>query len=478
MLTIQNVRLGHATNSSSSHSIVFESWRTTVEHGGACTFEYGWEDFRLTTVEDKLCYLAVAVWDTLRTMTKLPTDLLEPVWRELFKGTAIEPFVEQNIAQARNNKYGANRYIDHQSAFTLPVTDGSQLRQRVQEYAAILTDSRVVIYGGNDNDGSGYRGSGEHLFTGDEYRAGPRIRKDGDHIVVYNGFSGAKMRFGEGPYTKATVPELVDLKITDKCPYNCAFCYQGSTPEGKDGKNISTILTALARMGVFEIAIGGGEPTHARDFASVIHDAKEKGLTPNFTTFGTDWLAKPEIVEAAKLCGGIGVSVENADHIRKALKIRDVVLPGPVVQVQHVVGSQPLSVLDGLLSEARAQKLPILLLGFKTTGRGATFKPQPMDGIGEVLAKHFKEGKTKHDLRLSVDTAFVDAHMPLLGALDVPEILVTSPEGKFSMYIDAVKQVVGPSSYCDPRAYEVLPEYGWGREDDLAQYILETFAKW
>lgn len=52
--------------------------------------------------------------------------------------------------------------------------------------------------------------------------------------------------------------------------------------------------------------------------------------------------------------------------------------------------------------------------------------------------------------------------------MGVPEILRTSPEGKFSMYIDAVADTVAPSSYCAPDLVEKRRPGA----------LLEQFAAW
>ena len=120
-------------------------------------------------------------------------------------------------------------------------------------------------------------------------------RYDSPHWVVFNRGTGAKVRLTfttcpPGPYqdnpvtedtlkarkflkgpqvevTKAAAPELVDIKITDYCPFGCKYCYQGSTAKGTHAKTdtINTLSYALGRMHVFEVALGGGEPTNLHE---------------------------------------------------------------------------------------------------------------------------------------------------------------------------------------------------------------------
>ncbi len=66
MVQIFNVRLGHANNSSSSHSIVFLD--DPVVDDQIERFHYGWEDFTAASVAAKTDYLATALYQNLAAM--------------------------------------------------------------------------------------------------------------------------------------------------------------------------------------------------------------------------------------------------------------------------------------------------------------------------------------------------------------------------------------------------------------------------
>jgi len=101
----------------------------------------------------------------------------------------------------------------------------------------------VIILGGNDNSDAqeppqnSWQDDRTEMFGqfGDK-----RVRQDGEHWVLFNKSSGTKLRMSfdaqSAPYVKSTLPELVDLKITNYCAYGCAFCLvpgtQISTPSG------------------------------------------------------------------------------------------------------------------------------------------------------------------------------------------------------------------------------------------------------
>jgi hypothetical protein len=475
--TLQNVRLGFATNSSSSHSIVFandtglplpkESLVNSKYRWKPDDFQFGWELFELDSPNTKLAYLAIIVAASL-SHTPLSTSMADMVLREFFAGTGIEnaiPMVHQG-------------YINHQSMFNIPYNNLAVLGQRVREYIEVFTDPRITIYGGNDNDDSRHEETDteQHLGFWGYYSSrnnGIRCRKDGDAIILFNETTGAKLRYSSAstPYTKAIIPELVDLKITDYCPYNCEFCYQASTRAGRAAPlwYIEEILSALGTLGTFEIAIGGGEPTTHPQFARILSETRNVGIVPNFTTFAVDWLLDQEIVESVEAhCGGIGVSVHTSRDYAKLAKIKGR-LPNKRIVAQHVFGSQPMGDLQRIMWNAKCDGIPVLLLGLKTTGRGKDFAPVDMTSDCYWL-KHLPE--------LSVDTAFVERHQNILDLIGADKVLISAKEGAFSMYIDAVEERMGPSSYCD--ASEMVPVAEKRRLNDAeptADEIKKAFAK-
>jgi hypothetical protein len=473
-VTLQNVRLGFATNSSSSHSIVFfrEPHINANTPGvnshysySAGDFDFGWEDFTLDSPNTKLAYLAIVVAASL-SHTPLSSNMADMVLRELFAGTGIEnaiPMVHQG-------------YIDHQSMFTIPHNNLAVLEQRVHEYIEVITDPRITIHGGNDNDGPQHEETDteQHLglFWGGSLRCGGiRCRKDGNAIILFNEATGAKLRYASEPYTKAIAPELVDLKITDYCPYNCEFCYQASTRTGKAAPlwHIEEILSALGALGTFEIAIGGGEPTTHPQFTQILNKTREVGIIPNFTTFAVDWLLDQEVTEAVgEHCGGIGVSIHTGLDYKKLAKIKDR-FPNKRVVAQHVFGSQPLGVFQNILWRAKQDNIPVLLLGFKSIGRGKEFTPVDMT-IDNSWLNHLPE--------LSVDTAFIERHQDIIDLIGVDKVLISPKEGAFSMYIDAVERQMGPSSYCE--AAEMVPVMCKRRLDaaeTTTDEIIKAFTK-
>lgn len=122
---------------------------------------------------------------------------------------------------------------------------------------------------------------------------------------------------------------------------------------------------------------------------------------------------------------------------------------------QHVLGSVPIPVTASFMEAADAEKFPVLLLGYKEVGFGKTYKRHDTGDVMTLLKLAINRLSGKHGL--SVDTALIDRFPELPDVLGVPRALVTSPEGKFSCYIDAVESTMSPSSYADSSETTPLP---------------------
>lgn len=117
------------------------------------------------------------------------------------------------------------------------------------------------------------------------------------------------------PREALEAPVEAHLTVTRRCNLECTHCYQDSSPQAESA-DLSLAawlprLDALARAGVFHVAIGGGEALTRDDLFPLARAARERGVTPNLTTNGvfvTDDVAR----QAAQIFGQINVSVDLA----------------------------------------------------------------------------------------------------------------------------------------------------------------------
>jgi molybdenum cofactor biosynthesis enzyme MoaA len=585
---IHNVRVGFATNSSSSHSIVMIPQGQRERTDEYERYSYNWEQFTLADADSKTAYFLTQMYSALAN-TNLSHDEIVHVMQGVL-GDHVDL-----------SNFPCEVDVDHQSQWHGMADSMKHTPDLVRAMWSFVQRDDVVILGGNDNsDGqtppnNSWQDDRTAMFGqfGDK-----RVRQDGEHWVLFNKTSGTKLRMSfdaqSAPYVKSTVPELVDLKVTNYCAYGCTFClvpgtqiltpsgikaiehirehdqvitfnldthqmeatpvaatyardYQGDlveilvdngerlhiTPEHEvfvlfkgwmpahecvvgdrlfdahtlnavqivsvnhmhyEGKvynfgtppnhnywangmlvhncyqsstkagvhadldHIKSILKALGEQQVFEVAIGGGEPTHYPHLAEVLTYAAEQQIVPNFTTYGVDWLQNAELMNVVRAhVGAIGVSVHGVKDLNKVSKINQALNVNTHrwddnyvhVTAQHVVGSVDLDETAQILERAWDEGWDLLLLGYKNVGFGATQAPHDLTGL-DTLLKLRQQKRAHYGARVSmlgVDTAFVQQFDPILNALGISPVLKTSEEGKFSMYVDAVTLTQGPSSY-------------------------------
>src|SRR5690606_26884329 len=76
------------------------------------------------------------------------------------------------------------------------------------------------------------------------------------------------------------------------------------------------VFDALSDWGVFELAIGGGEPTLHPDIHKILAYANARGIVPNITTRNKKWLTDPNNLAWIVECvGGVGFSVDTVEDV-------------------------------------------------------------------------------------------------------------------------------------------------------------------
>ena len=239
---------------------------------------------------------------------------------------------------------------------------------------------------------------------------------------------------------------MVDLKLTNRCRQHCDFCYQDSKINGEEAKydDIFQIVYALQKAKVFEVALGGGEPTGHPDFDRILQDIRSYGLSPNFSTGHTEWMHDEKIRAAVmENCGSFAVSdpycidgiiawneTAGREHRRRV----------PKATLQLALGCHSEEEIKKALQAAQMFSIPVTLLGYKKFGRAANRPPIPYGWILDEITRgeHFHFG---------ADSVFVEEFGEELKKRGVSEKLMVNQEGAHSCYIDVVGQVMGPSSF-------------------------------
>ncbi len=109
-------------------------------------------------------------------------------------------------------------------------------------------------------------------------------------------------------------PESMHLQLNNVCNLRCPSCYVGLHAEDTGSlplERIYTLIDEFATMGVFQLALGGGEALLSPKFVPVTRYARARGLVPNVTTNG--WLITEALLdEVADSLGELRLSLNDA----------------------------------------------------------------------------------------------------------------------------------------------------------------------
>jgi len=458
---VHSVRLGFATNSSSTHSIVRMVEPKKFKKETDLDGDFGQKDFTLLSRNSKLDYLGTLLRNSFLDK-KLPVHIVD---------TILQAWT------GRRNNNGC----DHNSSFVIPadyptkqdtwsnkdpdMAPSEEFFKKLQQQ--VLRDD-VAILGGSDNSDKPHPllkyGKQFAWHKGlmrladarcDEWICRKDCRDGAEWWVLFNRRSGMKLRisFTGAQPLRAVAPELVDLKITERCDENCKHCYEDSKANGRraDAQFVRDLLATFAKLKVFEVSFGGGDPLSHPEFWNFLAYARSLGIIPSFSTRDWRWLDNDVKRKAAfKICGAVGFSINSAQELGWLFSTLN----------QHyndVFGDEQagikIHVIPELLGDIAFKKLietanilgarDVLLLGFKSMGRAKNMQPKKLSRWAVPLRKTF--------INVGVDTLFAKRYESAIKrAFHAGPVMYETKEGMYSCAIDAVKRTIAKSSY-DPK---------------------------
>lgn len=263
-------------------------------------------------------------------------------------------------------------------------------------------------------------------------------------------------------------------------------CYQDSTKEGKHAEwhHLSAYVKAMGEQGLFELAIGGGEPTMHPRFRDLLELCRDNGIVANFTTRSMAWFKDKKLVELVNdSVGRFAYSVDSAEQMFKishALESAGVEKEAGYrsrLSFQYVMGTGGELQFRDVLAAARILECDLTLLGYKETGRGKSYIPRNYDYWLNIV----KDNRYSYGSRIGIDTALAQQYEKELLQDDRLKTLITAREGAFSTYIDAVANKAGPSSYCKDEDYvniEITADkFGYINQNTVSLQLRNAFGK-
>jgi radical SAM protein with 4Fe4S-binding SPASM domain len=116
-----------------------------------------------------------------------------------------------------------------------------------------------------------------------------------------------------------SAPLEVHFSVTNACSLRCGHCYMDSGERDAGemlAEDFRKAVDLLAGMGVFHIALGGGEALERPDFFELASYVRDCGIVPNLTTNGL--LVTKETAAKCRIFGQVNVSVDEAESLREA----------------------------------------------------------------------------------------------------------------------------------------------------------------
>lgn len=498
---VKNFRRGLATNSSSTHSIIYKNPGDLFEDLGV--FENDYFD-RFTrniaaTREAKIKYIFHCIWRNERLVEKMAVFYPEmkqyfPLAKKGFESEEYDTFGEHS----RGNFVGMQDECGQDPDF--PV-----------DYLRYIIDTEnVVIVGGSDEEDFVYDMRNGHLdlpVSGDvwdwdyPYKKNG-ITRNGNYYVAYGETYEGKNEDGE-PYpemlnstggrlrfmTEDTdpvpeYPELIDLRITNRCDHGCKFCFMNSGINEKDA-DINELMSFINELRTkTEFSIGGGNVLLYPELEKLFEHIDERGhiinVTVNVKDCNTILNNKRFKRIFAKYVDGIGVSVFSESDLDKFFefkaafeKIENRNDRGGFNRKYIVAHTVPeyvgMAEMTKILKRIEDSKTwaPVLFLGYKENGRGANCEYHK-----------FTEGDIKELFKdswsISIDTMFAKRYGDFIKKIYSTRYCLTENEGEYSMYVDGITMNAYKSSYETDKPYHIgHKDVHWKDKINAA----EAFAK-
>lgn len=269
--------------------------------------------------------------------------------------------------------------------------------------------------------------------------------------------NGTKIRTELDAAMPPVLPEQMDLKITNWCDAGCAWCHEQSTTKGVHGDIDATLKLLEVLPAGSEIAIGGGDPLSHPEFERFVVTLADRGLVPSVTVNGLHFDRHRAMLEKLTSAGKLyGVGFSYADKL-------------PDWDYEHLVVHLIAGVHRPEVLDEASRRMKVLLLGYKQHGRGKKLFQLRSAQVQDTLAAWYRElfwvAKAHH---LSFDNLAIEQLKPqrLFADQSVFDQQYMGEEGRFSMYVDAVTQTYGLSSYSEER-------HDWSTLQDMFATIRE-----
>lgn len=487
---IKNRRNSLATNSSSTHSVVYKNKDQVFEDLGI--FDNNYYDRGTRTIaatrEAKIRYILANIFycdELVEMMAERYPEMKEyfPLIKNHFD-IYLNKEKRDELSKLSGDDYWDTwqdieeyKFGEHSRG---ELYNSKKIHLSYKYLCNIIDSPDIVIVGGSDECDFVYDTIEGCKEISHEYSYMKNIEdvKNGNYYVLYGNMFHRKeklrLQVDSIPDTIPEYPELVDMKITNACEHKCPFCYMASTPKGKHA-NITDICHIINKFKIkTEFALGGGNVLLHPQFdriVSLIHSGNHiANITIRYDdvkTINDNLKIKKSIM---KHVSGIGISVQSTNDFEVAVDfIKEMLLLGKHVSlhmIPEMIGFQKsLDILEKLNDFNNKlyndnkddimysyNNCKVLFLGLKQSGRAKNLEHKLLsDDELDMLAK-------KSGYQYNVDTAFINTYEEWFKKEynNDEKYFLTRYEGEYSMFIDAVKMKAFTSSYKDDGGINII----------------------
>ena len=255
-----------------------------------------------------------------------------------------------------------------------------------------------------------------------------------------------------------SAPTEVHLAATNRCPVKCPHCYMDAgqrSAKEMDTPAFKRALRLLAEMGVFHVAMGGGEALARDDIFELAAWARCLGLVPNLTISGA--VMTPRLAGRMDVFGQVNVSLDgvgqaggvfrDADQFARAdAALQMLVDAGVPTGINCVLGRHNFDDLPALFDHARRRGVnEVEVLRLKPAGRAGSAtsfsyqQNKTTEAQNLALTPLLAELSDGSGLTAKIDCSFV----PMMCAHDPPPELL---EAMATHGCEAANVLVGVTS--------------------------------
>lgn len=449
IIYLKNFRKGFATNSSSTHSVIYKNKEDMFKDLNVFELNYygRFDETIAASKEAKIKYIAATIFYN----------------KELFDiMCAHYPEMKQYAKLAEHERNYQDSTFGMYTRGALSFSNKENIAASIEFLKNIIDTDDIIIVGGSDEEDFVYETCSGHkiLNTPDDlsYNS-PNVYKNGNYYIGY-GYDG-KIRFSvSNEPCIPDYPELIDLKITNKCDHGCPFCYQGSSMSGAHAnleniKNYINQLSSVYDKKIVEFSIGGGNILLYPELDELFYYIFSHGHIINTTIKAQDCKVLKENKELRRTFNhyvkSIGISVSSLEDIKYLILIKDLFKgqnykPIVIHLIPEYLGVEMTNKIITELDKNEFYKY--LFLGYKENERGKTQKHYVFNDndLSSIFENRYS---------VSVDTTFANKYKAWLTKNYAVKHTITYNEGEYSMYIDAVTGNAYKSSYQLDKPYNL-----------------------